>query len=103
MNEFDRLDVIVNDEGETLQARIKRGPLPVAEALTIAKQIAEALEARHEKAVVQRANGIVDRGGAAARGLLTKSSDSLQNSGSGRSATMVHDFDDDIDKKRKTR
>src|SRR5205823_5141280 len=29
-------------EGETLQARIKRGPIPVDECLTIAKQIAKA-------------------------------------------------------------
>src|ERR1700731_392045 len=36
--------------GETLAQRIKRdGAVPVEEALTIAKQIAEALEARHEK------------------------------------------------------
>src|SRR5947208_964632 len=32
-------------EGETLQERIKRGPIPVDESLMIAKQIAEALEA----------------------------------------------------------
>ena len=36
-------------EGETLADRIRRGPLPVAEALTIARQIADALEAAHEK------------------------------------------------------
>ena len=41
-------------EGETLQARIKRGPVPVGEALPIAKQIAEALEAAHEKGVIHR-------------------------------------------------
>src|SRR4029077_9872825 len=35
-------------EGETLQARIQRGPIPVEEALAIAKQIANALEAAHE-------------------------------------------------------
>src|SRR6202045_4044998 len=36
--------------GDTLAQRIKRdGAVPVEEALTIAKQIAEALEARHEK------------------------------------------------------
>src|SRR6185369_6085690 len=39
-------------EGETLQARMTRGPLPVEEALMIAKQIAEALEAAHEKGVI---------------------------------------------------
>ena len=34
--------------GETLAERIKRGPIPVDEALGIAKQIAEAPEAAHE-------------------------------------------------------
>ena len=41
-------------EGETLQARIQRGPIAVPEALTIAKQIAEALEAAHDKGVIHR-------------------------------------------------
>jgi serine/threonine protein kinase len=41
-------------EGETLQARLQRGPVPVDEALAIAKQIAEALDAAHEKGVVHR-------------------------------------------------
>src|SRR5580658_8669976 len=36
-------------EGETLQARLKRGPIPVDEAVGFAKQICEALEAAHEK------------------------------------------------------
>ena len=40
--------------GETLAERIKRGPIPVDESLTIAKQIAEALEAAHEKGVIHR-------------------------------------------------
>src|SRR5215475_13293232 len=35
-------------EGETLADRIARGPLPADEALAIASQIAEALEAAHE-------------------------------------------------------
>jgi serine/threonine protein kinase len=34
-------------EGETLADRITRGPIPIEEALPIAKQIAEALEAAH--------------------------------------------------------
>ncbi len=41
-------------EGETLSARLKPGPLPVEDALEIGKQIAEALEAAHEKGVVHR-------------------------------------------------
>ena len=41
--------------GETLADRIKRdGAVPVEEALTIAKQIAEALEAAHEKGIIHR-------------------------------------------------
>ncbi|HKQ50623.1 MAG TPA: protein kinase [Phycisphaerae bacterium] len=41
-------------DGETLAAHLKRGPLPVDEALSIAVQIAEALEAAHEKGVIHR-------------------------------------------------
>src|SRR6201982_4141724 len=40
--------------GETLQERLKRGPIPVDEALPIAKQIADALEAAHEKGIIYR-------------------------------------------------
>ena len=39
-------------EGETLADRIKTGPIPVEESLKLALQIAEALEAAHEKGVV---------------------------------------------------
>ena len=41
-------------EGPTLADRIKQGPIPVNEALPIAKQIAEALEAAHEQGVIHR-------------------------------------------------
>src|SRR5436190_5878065 len=41
-------------EGETLQSRIKKEPIAVDEALTIAKQICDALEAAHERGVVHR-------------------------------------------------
>ena len=41
-------------EGETLAERVQRGPVPVAEALTLARQIADALEAAHEKGIIHR-------------------------------------------------
>jgi len=40
--------------GETLAERVKAGPIPVEEALKIAAQIAEALEAAHEKSIIHR-------------------------------------------------
>src|SRR5215470_6697108 len=41
-------------EGETLAERIARGALPVDEALDFARQVADALEAAHEKGIVHR-------------------------------------------------
>ena len=41
-------------EGESLDARIAAGALPLEEALPIARQIAEALEAAHEKGIIHR-------------------------------------------------
>jgi serine/threonine protein kinase len=41
-------------EGPTLADRIAEGPIPLDEALPIAKQIAEALEAAHEQGIVHR-------------------------------------------------
>src|SRR5262245_1336261 len=41
-------------EGEDLSQRIARGPIPLDEALPIAKQIAEALEAAHEQGIIHR-------------------------------------------------
>src|SRR5499427_9252688 len=41
-------------EGETLVERIAKGPLPIEEALDVAKHICEALEAAHEKGIVHR-------------------------------------------------
>src|SRR3954468_22856278 len=41
-------------EGSTLADRIARGAIPLDEALPIAKQIAEALEAAHEQGIIHR-------------------------------------------------
>ena len=41
-------------EGETLAERVAKGPLPVQEALEVCRQIAEGMEAAHEKGVIHR-------------------------------------------------
>ena len=41
-------------DGETLATRLARGPIPLEETLSIASQVAEALEAAHEKGIVHR-------------------------------------------------
>ena len=41
-------------DGETLADRIARGPVPLDDALPIARQIAEALEAAHEQGIIHR-------------------------------------------------
>src|SRR5215510_11394849 len=41
-------------EGADLSQRIARGPIPIDEALPIAKQIAEALEAAHDQGIIHR-------------------------------------------------
>jgi len=41
-------------QGPTLADRIAKGPIPLEEALPIAKQIAEALEAAHEQGIIHR-------------------------------------------------
>src|SRR5262249_49499946 len=41
-------------EGPTLSERLKQGPIPLDESLAIARQIAAALEAAHEKGIIHR-------------------------------------------------
>jgi serine/threonine-protein kinase len=41
-------------EGEDLSRRIARGPVPIVEALAIARQLADALDAAHEHGIVHR-------------------------------------------------
>jgi eukaryotic-like serine/threonine-protein kinase len=41
-------------EGPTLADRLVRGPLPVSQALVVARQIIDALEAAHEKGIIHR-------------------------------------------------
>ncbi|MDP3716677.1 MAG: protein kinase, partial [Acidobacteriota bacterium] len=53
---FSRTTALVMElvEGEDLAERLKRGAIPLDEALPIAKQIAEALEAAHEQGIIHR-------------------------------------------------
>jgi len=52
--EGNRFLVLEYVEGETLQARLKKGALPLEDALELCHQIAEGLEAAHEKGVIHR-------------------------------------------------
>ena len=53
-HEGQRFLVMELAEGETLAERLKRGSLPADEALEVGRQIANGLEAAHEKGIVHR-------------------------------------------------
>jgi serine/threonine protein kinase len=63
-----RFLVIQYLEGETLESRLAKGPLPVPEALTIAIQIADALATAHRAGIIHRdlkpGNIMLTKGGA---------------------------------------
>jgi eukaryotic-like serine/threonine-protein kinase len=54
LEEFDGVVALIMElvEGDDLSVLIARGPMPIAEALPIARQIAEALEAAHEEGFI---------------------------------------------------
>jgi Tol biopolymer transport system component len=56
LEESDGITALVMElvEGDDLSQRIARGAIPIDEALPIAKQIAEALEAAHEQGIIHR-------------------------------------------------
>jgi Tol biopolymer transport system component len=55
-------------EGQTLAARLEKGPLPIAQALTIAEQLTDALDKAHRRGIVHRdikpANVMLTKAGA---------------------------------------
>jgi eukaryotic-like serine/threonine-protein kinase len=55
LEEFSGLRALVMElvEGEDLSQRIARGPMPLDEALLVAKQIADAIEAAHDQGIVE--------------------------------------------------
>src|SRR5262245_8353444 len=56
LEEADGVSALVLElvEGETLAERIARGPIPIDEAIPIARQMCEALEASHEHGIIHR-------------------------------------------------
>jgi serine/threonine protein kinase len=83
-------------EGETLAQRLTKGPFPVKEALGICRQIAEALEAAHDKGVIHRdlkpANVMITEGDKVKIldfGLAKALSDETQSVDSSQSPTLT--------------
>ena len=84
-------------EGPTLADRLARGPLPIAEALAIARQLAEALDAAHEKGIVHRdlkPGNIVLQGATTASGPLSSDTRAkVLDFGLGKTMTLRRDRD----------
>jgi serine/threonine protein kinase len=83
-------------EGETLAQRLSKGPLPVEESLGVCRQIAEGLEAAHEKRVIHRdlkpANVMITTGDKVkilGFGLAKALADETQSVDSSRSLTIT--------------
>jgi eukaryotic-like serine/threonine-protein kinase len=83
----DGVDFLVMElvEGETLERRLTRGPLPTAETLRIASEIADALAQAHKL-------GIVHRDLKPANVMLTKTGAKLMDFGLAKQASLVGDL-----------
>ena len=77
-------------EGETLADRLGRNPLPVRDAVTIARQIAAALAAAHER-------GIIHRDLKPGNVMLTRAGAKLLDFGLARLHAASHQLDDALD------
>ncbi|HET7217885.1 MAG TPA: protein kinase, partial [Vicinamibacterales bacterium] len=78
LEETDHLTALVLElvEGPTLADRLARGPMRIPEVLTVARHVAEALRAAHEKGIVHRdlkpANIVLQRSSASAQEACAK-------------------------------